>query len=69
VVEERELGDDTWLVRGQVEVAPTMEWLAEELLVARLKAQIPPDVLLSDPIVYTIDEGALVRYEWRVLVR
>jgi moderate conductance mechanosensitive channel len=69
LVEERELGDDTWLTRGQVDVAPTMEWLAEELLVARLKAQIPPDVLLSDPIVYTIDEGALARYERRVLVR
>lgn len=69
MIEERELGDDAWLVRGQVDVAPTMEWLAEDLLVAMLKAQIPPDVLLSAPIVYTIDEGALARYERRVLVR
>lgn len=29
VVEERELGEGTWLVRGQADVAPTMEWLAE----------------------------------------
>jgi moderate conductance mechanosensitive channel len=68
VVEERDLGDNTWLVRGQVDVAPTMEWLAEQLLVARLKARIP-EALLSEPIVYTIDDAALARYERRVLVR
>ncbi len=32
VIEERELGEGTWLVRGQADVAPTMEWLAESLL-------------------------------------
>jgi hypothetical protein len=45
-----------------------MEWLAEQLLPARLKAHLSPDVLLADPIVYTIDEGALSRYQRRVLV-
>ena len=69
VVEERELGEGTWLVRGRADVAPTMEWLAEELLVARLKAHLSEDVLLADPIVYTLDEGTLSRYERRVLVR
>jgi small conductance mechanosensitive channel len=69
VVEQRELGEDAWLVRGRVDVAPTMEWLAENLLVARLKAQLSDDSLLSDPIVYTLDEGTLARYERRVLVR
>ncbi|MBA2627895.1 MAG: mechanosensitive ion channel [Gemmatimonadales bacterium] len=69
VIEERELGDNTWLVRGEVDVAPTMEWLAEDLLVARLKAQLAGDVLLADPIVYTIDEPTLARYERRLLVR
>lgn len=69
VVEERELGEDTWLVRGRVDVAPTMEWLAEGLLVARLKAQLSDDSLLSEPIVYTLDEGTLARYERRVLVK
>jgi hypothetical protein len=69
VVEERELGEGTWLVRGQTDVAPTMEWLAEGLLVARLKAQLSGDVLLTDPIVYTIDEGTFSRYQRRVLVR
>jgi hypothetical protein len=69
VVEERQLGDYTWLVMGQVDVAPTMEWLAENLLVARLKARLSDDQLLADPIVYTIDEGTLARYERRVLVR
>jgi small conductance mechanosensitive channel len=69
VVEERELGDGVWLVRGRAEVAPTMEWLAEDLLVRRLRSQLSEDILLAEPIVYTIDEGALRRYERRVLVR
>ena len=56
-------------MRGQADVAPTMEWLAEGLLVARLKAYLSDDVLLTDPIVYTIDEGAFSRYQRRVLVR
>jgi hypothetical protein len=68
VVEERELGEGTWLVRGRVDVAPTMEWLAEGLLVGALKGQLHGDALLADPIVYTLDEGTLSRYERRVLV-
>lgn len=68
VIEERELGEGTWLVRGRVDVAPTMEWLAEVLLVGALKAQLRSDALLADPIVYTLDEGTLSRYERRVLV-
>ena len=67
VVEERELRD-AWPVLGEVDVAPSMEWLAEQLLPARLKAHLSPDVLLADPIVYTIDEGALSRSQRRVLV-
>jgi small conductance mechanosensitive channel len=69
VVEERALGDGVWLVRGRVDVAPTMEWLAEDLLVRRLRSQIPDESLLAEPIVYTLDEGTLSRYERRVLVR
>jgi small-conductance mechanosensitive channel len=69
VVEERELGEGTWLVRGQADVPPTMEWLAEGLLVGALKAQLAGDSLLAEPIVYTLDEGTLSRYERRVLVR
>lgn len=69
VIEERELGEGTWLVRGQADVAPTMEWLAEGLLVGRLKATLSGDALLADPIVYTIDEGTFSRYQRRVLVR
>jgi moderate conductance mechanosensitive channel len=68
VVDERALGENVWLVRGKADVAPTLEWLAEDLLVARLKAQLPPDVMLADPIVYTIDEATIRRYERRVLV-
>jgi small-conductance mechanosensitive channel len=69
VVEERELGEGVWLVRGRADVTPTMEWLAEDLLVRRLTSQLAPDVLLADPIVYTLDEVTLRRYERRVLVR
>jgi small conductance mechanosensitive channel len=69
VVEERELGDGVWLVRGRADVAPTMEWLAEDLLVRRLTSQLPADVLLADPIVYTLDDVTLARYERRVLVK
>lgn len=68
VIEERELGEGTWLVRGQADVAPTMEWLAEDLLVGRLKASLSADALLADPTVYTIDEGTFSRYQRRVLV-
>src|SRR4051794_63621 len=69
VVEERELGEGTWLVRGEADVAPTMEWLAESLLVGRLKASLSSDALLADPTVYTIDERTFSRYQRRVLVR
>jgi moderate conductance mechanosensitive channel len=69
VVETRELEGGTWLVRGIVEVAPTMEWLAEDLLVGALKAQLRSEVLLADPIVYTLDEGTLSRYERRLLIK
>jgi small conductance mechanosensitive channel len=69
VIEERELGDGVWLVRGRADVAPTMEWLAEDLLVRRLTSQLSPDVLLTEPIVYTLDEVTLLRYERRVLVK
>jgi small-conductance mechanosensitive channel len=68
VVEERELGEGTWLVRARADVAPTMEWLAEQFLVEELKAWAS-DSLLTDPIVYTLDEDALTRYERRVFVR
>jgi hypothetical protein len=68
VVETRELDEGTWLVRGVVDVAPTMEWLAEDLLVGALKAQLRSEILLADPIVYTLDEGTLSRYERRVLI-
>jgi hypothetical protein len=34
-----------------------------------LKAQLQGESLLAEPIVYTLDEGTLSRYERRVLVR
>jgi moderate conductance mechanosensitive channel len=67
VTEERELGEGVWLVRGRADVPPTLEWLAEDLLVRRVQSQL--DTLLADPIVYTLDEATLSRYQRRVLVR
>jgi hypothetical protein len=49
-------GDDP-----QTSRAPALESLA-------LKAQLRGDSLLVEPIVYTLDEGTLSRYERRVLV-
>jgi hypothetical protein len=46
-----------------------MEWLAEDLLVGALKAQLHNESLLAEPIVYTLDEGTLSRYERRVLIK
>jgi small-conductance mechanosensitive channel len=68
VVEVRELGEGAWLVRGRADVAPTMEWLVESLLVDELRARLGEDLLLADPIVYTLDETAVTRYQRRVLV-
>lgn len=68
VVEVRELGEGAWLVRGRADVAPTLEWLVENLLVDELNARLGEDVLLAEPIVYTLDETAVTRYQRRVLV-
>jgi hypothetical protein len=69
VIDVRELGEETWLVRGRADVAPTMEWLAEDFLRTAIKSRLSSDVLLAEPIIYTLDEGTLSRYERRVLVR
>ena len=69
VIEVRELGEEAWLVRGRADVAPTMEWLAEDYLRTAIKHQMPEHSLLTDPNIYTLDEGTLTRYERRVLVR
>jgi hypothetical protein len=39
------------------------------LLVGALKAQLHRESLLAEPIVYTLDEGTLSRYERRVLIK
>jgi len=69
VVEVRDVSEGVWLVRAQCDVPPTLEWLAESLLPVRLRADLPEEgMLLADPIVYTLDEAALSRYERRLLV-
>jgi moderate conductance mechanosensitive channel len=68
VEEERDLGDDLTLIRIRADVPPTMEWLAEEYLAGALEARLE-DALVSKPLVYTLDESAVQRYERTVLVR
>jgi Mechanosensitive ion channel, beta-domain len=68
VVDESEVSDGVWLVRARCDVPPTMEWLAESLLPARLRTQLQDDGLLADPIVYTLDESAISRYEQRTVL-
>jgi hypothetical protein len=69
VSDERELGDGVWLVRATADVPPSLEWLAEGFLVAMIRAQLSEESLLAGPIVYTLDEPSVARYERRVLVR
>ena len=51
VIDVRELGEETWLVRGRADVAPTMEWLAEDFLRTAIKSRLSSDVLLAEPII------------------
>jgi hypothetical protein len=45
-----------------------MEWLAEDYLAGALEARLE-DALVSKPLVYTLDESAVRRYERTVFVR
>jgi small conductance mechanosensitive channel len=69
VSETKELSEGIWLVRGKADVPPSLEWLAEGLLATLIRGQIPEDELVAGPIVYTLDEGSIERYERRVVVR
>jgi moderate conductance mechanosensitive channel len=68
VVEQKELSEGIWLVRATADVPPSLEWLAEGLLDALIRAQLSEDTLVAGPIVYTLDESSVERYERRVLV-
>ena len=65
-VDQRELGEG---VPGRADVAPTMEWLAEDLSCAGSQPQLDAEKVHGEPIVYTLDEGMLSRYERRVVIR
>jgi small conductance mechanosensitive channel len=69
VVETKELSEGIWLVRATADVPPSLEWLAEGLLDALIRGQIPEDALVAGPIVYTLDAGSVERYQRRVVVR
>ncbi len=49
-------------------VPPTMEWLVEELLVHTIERRAG-DALATAPIVYTLDDLAVRRYERTVILR
>jgi small conductance mechanosensitive channel len=66
VTEQRAL-DGVTLVRIRADVPPTMEWLVEQFL-AKLLASRLKDSLVADPLVYTLDEAAIRRYERTVVV-
>jgi moderate conductance mechanosensitive channel len=68
VIEERALGDGLTLLRVRADVPPTMEWLAENLLVQTISRQLD-STLVAAPIAYTLDSHVLNRYQRRVLVR
>jgi hypothetical protein len=68
VEEERDLGDDLTQIRIRADVPPTMEWLAEDYLAGALEARLE-DAHVSKPLVYTLDESAVRRYERTVFVR
>jgi moderate conductance mechanosensitive channel len=68
VDERKEVGDGLWLVRLRAEVPPTMEWLVETYLAGALRSGLG-DRLVVEPLVYTLDEAAIRRYERTVLMR
>ncbi|HWB21797.1 MAG TPA: mechanosensitive ion channel family protein [Gaiellaceae bacterium] len=68
VDERQEVGDDLWLVRLKAEVPPTMEWLVETYLAGALRSSLG-DSLVVEPLVYTLDDAAIRRYERTVLLR
>jgi hypothetical protein len=68
VDERQEVGDELWLVRLRAEVPPTMEWLVETYLAGALRSGLG-DGLVVEPLVYTLDEAAIRRYERTVLLR
>jgi hypothetical protein len=49
-------------------VPPSLEWLAEGLLTALIRGQLAEEALVAGPIVYTLDESSVERYQRRVLV-
>jgi moderate conductance mechanosensitive channel len=67
IVERRELRDGQTLVRLRADVPPTMEWLVEDLFVKLIAVRLG-DALAVEPVVYTLDEDALRRYERTILL-
>lgn len=67
IVEERELSHGRSLVRLRADVPPTMEWLVEDFFVKVISTRLG-EALAIEPVVYTLDEDAVRRYERTVLL-
>ncbi len=68
IVEQREVSPTVSLVRIRADVPPTMEWLVEQYLVKVLATRLEGS-LVAQPLVYTLDEAAVRRYERTVVLR
>lgn len=68
LLETVRVDDRTFVRRVDCVVVPSMEWLVEKVLVSRL-AEEGDDLLVTEPIAYTIDTQRLRQYERWLLVR
>jgi small conductance mechanosensitive channel len=57
----REASDDRIRLRILAGVLPSMAWLVEENLVARIKAAAGEDALGAEPLIYKVDQSSLER--------
>ncbi len=55
----REEADGRILLRVLAGVLPSMDWLVEENLVARIKAAAGEDALEAEPLIYKVDQASL----------
>lgn len=58
---EREELDERFRLRIRAEVLPSMAWLVEENLTARIKAAAGEESLVAEPLIYKVDQANLRR--------
>jgi moderate conductance mechanosensitive channel len=62
IADRRDLGAGLTALRLRAEVAPSLEWLVEDFLVGTLTARAG-DLLVTAPIVFSLDSGVVERYQ------